>query len=186
MRAATPRSPPSLMPVLDLRPTPPLMRRRKPQFPMPLLTTRNKTLLHFSSPLMRRRTPVLMRPLMLQGSTNTVGDQKTGFDFVSLDELKLVSTASSVFILTPATTVPRQRWFCIELMIKVVPAGGDGFIEEFLDGASLFKSPIGVNTLPPGGWMGVSVGVNHSQGLGQDQEIFYDDFVLSQSRLGCQ
>jgi hypothetical protein len=123
--------------------------------------------------------------LELQGATNTTGDQKSSMDIGPVDQLRLVSTASSVFLDAAAMSVPRQRWFCLELLIKVAPAGSDGSIEMFVDGASLLKSPSGVTTLPPGGWTGVTVGVNHSQGLGSDLELFYDDFVLARSRVGC-
>jgi hypothetical protein len=119
----------------------------------------------------------------LDGATNTTGDQKVSIDSFGSDELAVTANGPNYYQRTSAMSLPRQRWFCLELVINVAPAGGS--IEVLLDGAPLL-SGTGLNTLLPGGYVAATLGLYSAKGLAKDLDTYYDDLVLARTRLSCQ
>jgi hypothetical protein len=79
-------------------------------------------------------------------------------------------------------TLPRDKWTCIELHVQI--DASIGIFEAYLDGTLAVRSP-GTNTLPAMGYTTVDIGVHYTDPAQGPVEIYADDVVAGNTRVGC-
>lgn len=102
---------------------------------------------------------------------------------VLVDQNRLVVFAApSATTLTTQLTVPRERWFCVELHVAVADAGGSVRLD--VDGIER-AAATNIRTRPDPGFSGLSVGTLF---LAADQApltIYVDELALGTQPHGC-
>jgi hypothetical protein len=100
---------------------------------------------------------------------------------VDQEELRVYS-ARGPRTITSGTTMPRDRWFCIEVHIDI--AASNGTVRLDLDGTTI-GSGSGFSTLPAGGYTFLGVGTLFLP-VGQGASTIYiDDVATGTQPLGC-
>lgn len=104
----------------------------------------------------------------------------TGFALRILPARVEIGSGNDAF---PGTvTFPRDRWVCVELHVSIDP--GVGVYEAYLDGALVASSPP-MNTLPADGYTVAEVGVHYADPDQGPVEVYVDDVVVANTRIGC-
>lgn len=118
---------------------------------------------------------------------NLIGDGNPSGDAVVFlidnEELRAYAAPPPGAVVTSGITVPRDRWFCIELHADVA-ATATGSVALDLDGAEIGRMNA-IATLPAGNLTAVSIGPIY---VGQAQEpltIYIDDVVTGTEPVGC-
>lgn len=126
--------------------------------------------------------------LSLALDRNIGAANKISVDVHRNENWQLAVTAGGWFGSTPAMSLTRQRWVCVELGVQAGLAGGQGHAELFVDGLSVLRSPVGTRTLPQGGptFTEVGLGVVNASNVTGAPEVFIDDLVISRARVGCE
>ena len=118
------------------------------------------------------------------GAVRTLTDPFQGIA-LALDSGELpylyVDEESTAYRATAAA--PRDEWICIELHVAV--SDDLGSVELFVNGARVAQSPLDIDTLPPGGFGYLDVGVPYTD-EGQDPAtVMVDEVALGPSRIPC-
>lgn len=81
-----------------------------------------------------------------------------------------------------SAAVPRDRWFCLELHIRVADSGS---VELFLDGASILTQSA-IDTLPALGYTRLTAGVDqYTPRTTPSGHMYFDELVLDDAPIGC-
>lgn len=98
------------------------------------------------------------------------------------DQLVLVTRAGADNDQQPAVSVPRDRWFCLELRVQI---GTSGEAELLVDGTSTALLT-DVDTTRASPWDTVFVGVASRNSTQVDPtELFMDEVVVATTPIGC-
>ncbi|HEX4335240.1 MAG TPA: hypothetical protein VH062_04960 [Polyangiaceae bacterium] len=79
-------------------------------------------------------------------------------------------------------TIPRDRWFCMQVHMTV--ADGDGALTIDVDGQTGLDEK-GMHTLPPGGIHLLRAGIDWSSLQTDPFDYYIDDLVLSRTAVDC-
>lgn len=81
-----------------------------------------------------------------------------------------------------ALAIPRDEWFCLQVHVKVAPAGGA--VTILVDGATALDQQ-GMDTLPEGGIHLLRVGIDWSSLQSEPFDFYVDGLVLSTTTVDC-
>lgn len=97
-------------------------------------------------------------------------------------ELELAARSATDARSARAGAVPRDRWFCVELRVLVADGGE---VELFVEGTSA-AAIRATDTLHASPWQTFYTGISYRGPTQTGRiEIFYDEVVLSTTRIGC-
>jgi hypothetical protein len=112
---------------------------------------------------------------------------KISADLIASERLNAVNT-----VVSPGSGVPsapglalRDAWSCIELAVSIADAGGKGSMKVLHNGTVVTESPLGIDTLPDGGFVALRFGLYAASESTQAAQIFVDDVVAATGPIGC-
>jgi hypothetical protein len=103
-----------------------------------------------------------------------------GFALVVFPTQVQIGVGSTMY---PGTMAfPHDRWVCLELHVEIDPAVG--VFEAYLDSARVVRSPA-TDTLPTDGYTSLDVGIHYTDTGQGPVEVYVDDVVAGNTRIGC-
>jgi hypothetical protein len=112
--------------------------------------------------------------------------EKISFDVNMNDRLQLVDSVGGAGGINGAEgSLPRDRWVCFELAIKVAPAGGGGRVELLFDEVSVLAGFDNVGTAPAIGFRRVEIGLISSTLNTASETLLFDNWIVSTFPIGC-
>lgn len=129
--------------------------------------------------------PTWLNLVQVAGPDNTNGRSQASLGGDASDRAILTVATGGYVGMTVPGGLPRDRWFCAEIALRVAPAGASGDAELFVDGVSRVKSSPGIATLPPGGITHLTIGPIFSAAVAGTGVVYYDDVVVARAPVGC-
>ncbi len=97
-------------------------------------------------------------------------------------ELEVASDVLGVVSTVRGGPIPFDRWACVELRLAV---SATGEVELFVDDVSTALETA-INTVPTGTYRSLFVGISHRNAAQTGTvETYFDEVVLSRTRVGC-
>jgi hypothetical protein len=123
---------------------------------------------------------VVVNPYFSSGVVAEIEPPYFGFSLIILPDRVDIGAFDTRY---PGTLVfPRDHWTCVELHVKIDPSAG--IFEAYLDGALAAQSPA-TNTLPAKGYTSADVGIHYTDLAQGPVEVYVDDVVAANLRVGC-
>ncbi len=103
-----------------------------------------------------------------------------GFSLTIRPDRTDIAAANTLY--RSSTPFPRDRWTCVELHVKI--DSSSGYFEAYFDGDLAIKSP-NTDTVPDMGYTNVDLGIHYTDPGQGPVEVFVDDVVAGNQRVGC-
>jgi hypothetical protein len=123
---------------------------------------------------------VVVNPYFSSGVVAEIEPPYFGFSLIILPDRVDIGAFDTKY---PGTMAfPRDHWTCVELHVQIDPSAG--IFEAYLDGALAAQSPA-TNTLPAKGYTSADVGIHYTDLAQGPVEVYVDDVVAANVRVGC-
>lgn len=117
-----------------------------------------------------------------------------GYAFLTLDSGGRVGFIDTISVpsqtLSSGTTLPSDRWFCLEWRFTEAPSdlgGASGLVDVWVDGAAVpeLHATMNVAAWPPFHQFGL-VDDNNAGPRPSGSDVWYDELAIGPSRIGCE
>jgi len=109
---------------------------------------------------------------------------KLSLDVGEDDILQLTNNVSSSFYHPATFRMPRDRWACMEMGVRISATHGE--MQLWVDGELRVTGDDQDNTLPPEGISWTNFGIDSfPPKSGSAVELYLDEFAISTERIGC-
>ena len=110
---------------------------------------------------------------------------KVSLDGVSGDRAQVANLNVGNARQGAAGTLPRDRWFCYEVVIAVDAPGGGGSIQLRIDDAEVLSSWQGQATRPVGGYTSFEIGAIAGSDNTAPLTVHHDSWIIASQPIGC-